>query len=1130
MDKRKLSGDAISGLSNIPEVIDPGVTIPIYEDDFTLSSTNGIEQLPTQPQKLGSYRSKAGKFSNTLSNLLPSISAKLHHNKKGSKGPSAVGEGNTSGELSMEDGATTTTNGSEQTSKSGSMSQMNLGMSGHITPPLEMDYDQAIHLPDTSGLVVPVQSRISGDSFTFSAVTAASNNNNNNANNNNISLQPTASNTISRTRNNTVSSQITSLSNVNSLIPNVGNVWLPNDINVAPVPTVGISPPGSATTNMNNMNNMNNNGFQPGAYSPYETTGSYFDLNLSNNNLNNNLGVPVTTPGGPNGPLQFQQQQQQQQQQQMAHMWNTRPRSQSNASSIYTDAPMYDQLDTRSRASTFIIPPSMDPQLKAAAASTNPIVQDDMDPRSINWVTTDPSVPSINHISNFLPTNTISISNVFSLQQQQPHLSNTINLTSTSLATLCLKFGTVISARTLKGVNMALVEFASVDSAIKTKEALNGKEVSLVGAPSTVSFAKVLPMHQQLPQNPPPQHSNNNHHTGQINPQSLLQEQLYSGAVQLQQQGNVSIPTFNSHNHTQPNSQSFVSPTNPSSSSGNSEKEHCPFPLPPPSFKENISLLNEIIDKFGVTYNKPQYQHIIVNAIEYNGTSDTTDFGPLPEPLASREFDAPRLRELRKSIDSGQMSDLEIEQLVLAMLDELPELSSDYLGNTIVQKLFEHASSVIKDIMLRKTSVYLTSMGVHKNGTWACQKMITNAETPRQKMYVANGVYKYCTPLFNDQFGNYVIQCVLKFGFPWNNFIFENIVSNFWNIVQNRYGARAVRACLEAHDIITQEQLLLLSSMIVFFVKYLATNSNGALLVTWFLDTCTLPKRHSILAEALLPNIFELGCHKLASLTILKILNYRGDENAKRMILDTIFGPMDNENSSKPPQLLYQLLNDTNYGPSFVYKVLLIPMLEGDIRHHVIEQVRYILTTESNITQHRRLLEEVGLNAPNNNNSNNQQSGGAGKPRMSISHVFGNENPQHMRTVSVNSVRSASSRRRASSTAQAQAPTQTQQQQPQQPQNQPQPARSAAIPPSSQTIPGQPSYYTYPGMFPGTQPYQYSTSTSGLNDDLVSNFDLVNLNNGTQISLPQLTMNGQPMPQNQNRHPNGQYGNGIFGH
>ncbi|CDO94360.1 unnamed protein product [Kluyveromyces dobzhanskii CBS 2104] len=1097
MDTRKTSGDSMSGLSNIPEIIDPGVTIPIYEEDFALSNGNNVDQLPIQPQKLGSYRSKAGKFSNTLSNLLPSISAKLHHNKKGSKGTSVAGEGGHSGEISSED---VTTNSSGQTSKSGSLAQINLSLPGHITPPQDVDYNQAIHLPDSSNLLVPSQSRISGDSFTFVS--------------NGVSSQPNASNTISRTRNNTVSSQITCPSNSNGLIPNVGNVWLPNDIGNSGLPPSGMQP-NSNPTNINNNINNNNTHLAPGTYSPYETTGNYFDLNNSKNNVNN-LNVSGAAPAGTH---QFQSQQ-------IGQLWNNRPRSQSNASSIYTDAPMYDQIDTRSRASTFIIPPSMDPQLKATAASTNPVVQDDMDPRSINWVTTDPSVPSINHISNLLPTNTISISNVFSLQQQQPHLSNTVNLTSTSLATLCLKFGTVISARTLKGVNMAIVEFTSVEAAIKAKEALNDKEVSLVGAPSTVSFAKVLPMHQQLPQTQQTQHNNNQQSSG-INPQSLLQEQLYSGAVQFQQQGNVSVPSFSGHTHNQSNSQSFVSPTNPSSS-GNSEKEQCPFPLPPPSFKENTTVLNDIINKFGINYDIPQYQHIIANAIEYKGTSDTTDFGPLPEPLSTREFDAPRLRELRKSIDSGQMSDLEIEQLVLAMLDELPELSSDYLGNTIVQKLFEHASSVIKDIMLRKTSVYLTSMGVHKNGTWACQKMITNADTPRQKMYVANGVYKYCTPLFNDQFGNYVIQCVLKFGFPWNNFIFENIVSNFWNIVQNRYGARAVRACLEAHDIITQEQLLLLSAMIVFFVKYLATNSNGALLVTWFLDTCTLPRRHSILAEALLPNILELGCHKLASLTILKILNYRGDEVAKRMILDNIFGPMDNEISTKPPQLLYQLLNDTNYGPSFIYKVLSIPMLEGDVRHHVIEQVRYILTTESNITQHRRLLEEVGLNT-----ACNSQLASQSKPRMSISHVFGNDHPQHMRNVSMNSARSVSSRPRASSNAQSQQQQQQQQQQPIQPsQIQPQLPQQpqSQVQASQAAVPGQATYYTYPGMFPGSQPYQYSTSTSGLNDDMVSNFDMLTFNNGTQISLPQLTMNGQPLPHSQNRHHTGQFGDGMFGH
>ena len=169
-----------------------------------------------------------------------------------------------------------------------------------------------------------------------------------------------------------------------------------------------------------------------------------------------------------------------------------------------------------------------------------PAVADDIDPRSINWVTTDPTVPAINQISTLLPTNTVSISNVYSLQQQQPQLSNAINLTSTSLATLCLKFGNVISARTLKRINMAIVEFDSVESAMRAKEALHGKEVSLVGAPSCVSFAKVLPMHQQPMSSNQPIASG----PGVSGPQSLLQEQLYNGAVTLQQQGNISVPVL----------------------------------------------------------------------------------------------------------------------------------------------------------------------------------------------------------------------------------------------------------------------------------------------------------------------------------------------------------------------------------------------------------------------------------------------------------------------------------------------------------------------------------------------------------------------------------------------------------
>lgn len=1038
MEKRKASQG--NNLSKIPEVIDPGITIPIYDDQLPPDDNSG----PQQPQKLGSYRTRAGKFSNTLSNLLPSISAKLHHSRK------------TSGSKSSHP--------SNETSVSSRSSSSN--NSGNITPP--HDIDNVIQLPDSANFIV-TQPRQSNDSFTF----------------NSTNLQSTTSNTISRTRNNTVSSQITSMSSIPQGNASSSNIWSNNTS-----PNEKSAVPSTAATVTTSTQ------FIPSPLNEYSTN-TYFDINNgSNNNGNiNNLSVPA------------------------GNIWGVRTRSQSNASSIYTDAPLYEtNAGNRSRASTFAHPLEAHPQMvncPPAKQQMGPTVADDIDPRSINWVTMDPTVPPINQISNLLPTNTISISNVFSLQQQQPHLANTINLTSTSLATLCLKFGNVLSARTLKGVNMALVEFDSVDAAMHAKEALNGKEVSLVGAPSLVSFAKVLPMHQQ------PQAQASAPALSGSGPQSLLQEQLYNGAVTFQQQGNVSIPVFNQHttsSHGNGSSTGSNNNTITSTSSNNNgnnngnnnhstthlpEKEHCPFPLPPPSVADNTLTLKDIISSFKTPYNPAQINHIVSNALNYEGTNDTSEFGPLPDPLATREFDAPKLRELRKMIDANSMSDLEIEQLAVAMLDELPELSSDYLGNTIVQKLFEHSSTIVKDTMLRQTNRYLTSMGVHKNGTWACQKMITMSDTPRQKVLVAQGVEKYCTPLFNDQFGNYVIQCVLKFGPPWNNFIFESIVSNFWIIAQNRYGARAVRACLESHDIITEEQLLVLSGMIVLYAEYLATNTNGALLVTWFLDTCTLPHRHSILAPKLVSHIVDLCCHRLASLTVLKVLNYRGDDNAKKAILDSIFGEKD---SLETPQTLYQILNDTNYGPTFIYKVLSMPLLEGDVRMHAVQQVRKVLLEASPAQQHRRLMEEVGL-------------GGAAlavagtniKHRPSISHVFATDSSGHMRTVSVSSVRSNGSRPRALSNG-AQQPTAQ---------------IPVSVPASSQqqqqqlNVPG--GYYNYPGMFPmGSSSGGYAVQT----DDLSSQFDMLTLSNGTQISLPQLSMNNNQL-NTTNNSTGGAYGFGY---
>lgn len=50
----------------------------------------------------------------------------------------------------------------------------------------------------------------------------------------------------------------------------------------------------------------------------------------------------------------------------------------------------------------------------------------------------------------------------------------------------------------------------------------------------------------------------------------------------------------------------------------------------------------------------------------------------------------------------------------------------------MIQKLFEHGSEQSKYMMLQKIAPYLASIGVHKNGTWAAQKIIDYSNTPEQ--------------------------------------------------------------------------------------------------------------------------------------------------------------------------------------------------------------------------------------------------------------------------------------------------------------------------------------------------------------------------------------------------------------
>jgi protein JSN1 len=493
--------------------------------------------------------------------------------------------------------------------------------------------------------------------------------------------------------------------------------------------------------------------------------------------------------------------------------------------------------------------------------------------------------------------------------------------TTSTLTEMFKSYGPILSARVLTHKNCGFVNFERVDSAIAAKAGMNGKEIFPGAGPIRINFAK------------PPSASNTPGHDSAFpspSPDPFAKNQDTSG----------------------------VTATGTSADAGSSgTTASTAAPVIPP-LRDMTGDILQIVRSFGAT-DEDTYRisHSLQQAIQFTAFID--EIPPIREPTHTRVHDAPKLRDIRKRIDNQSLSQAEIENIAVDMLPEIAELSSDYLGNTVVQKLFEHCSDELRDAMLAEIAPHMAEIGVHKNGTWAAQKIIDVCKTPHQMSLIVDHVRAYTIPLFLDQYGNYVLQGCLKFGPPFNDFIFETMLSRMWEVSQGRYGARAMRACLESHHA-TKEQQRMLAAAIALHSVQLATNANGALLLTWFLDTCTFPQRRSVLAPQLVPYLVHLCTHKVAYLTVLKVINQKAEPEARDIILKALFfTPKD--------QTLEAILSDHACGATLIFKVLTTPFFDETIRSQVVENVKNVLVRiKAQPNQgYKRLMDEVGLSTRN---------------------------------------------------------------------------------------------------------------------------------------------------------------------
>ena len=388
-------------------------------------------------------------------------------------------------------------------------------------------------------------------------------------------------------------------------------------------------------------------------------------------------------------------------------------------------------------------------------------------------------------------------------------------------------YGTIESSRILPGRNCGFINFSTVEEATRAKDALNCKTVG--NLPLRIGFARSL----TTPSTPSPV-------------QTDVQNVFASARVY------ESSPPVHQQQQNKP-------------------MEHRPIPA--------VSIATAA--PIGPTTNPtdpqlPDESELIM------------EIPIIESEVFEHTIDPGHLRDIKRKLDHGNPSAREMESIFQEISSQFVQLSTDGFGNTVVQKFIEKCSDAYRLKLIEKcaekSKSQLSSIGIHKNGTWVVQKMLEFAKTNSQIQMLLNNLKPYIVALLMDPFGNYVVQGCLRLGPVRAQFVFDAMQVKCIDLCQSKFGARAMRACLESQHA-SKKQHGQIAACVIKQAFNLMTNSNGILLIHWLVDNSNLPGRFTVLVKKCLARVPFLCNQKLASVVMLKVASQTIEPEARQLLI-----------------------------------------------------------------------------------------------------------------------------------------------------------------------------------------------------------------------------------------------------
>ena len=243
----------------------------------------------------------------------------------------------------------------------------------------------------------------------------------------------------------------------------------------------------------------------------------------------------------------------------------------------------------------------------------------------------------------------------------------------------------------------------------------------------------------------------------------------------------------------------------------------------------------------------------------------------------SKDQDGSRFIQRQMEVAPDDVKFMIIQELV----NHADILTKDVFGNYVIQKALEYGTVDQRISIVERLMGNIPELTLH---TYACRVVQKALEYIQHslRLEIARELHDVTLTCIYDQNGNHVLQKCIEV-IPDNvDFIVNALKGNIWGVACHAYGCRVMQRLLEQSPIALRNANDLLQE-ILSHAKELTRNQYGNYVVQHLLISSGSKYRDAIV-DIVLPEFFELACHKFASNVIEKVIVFSENENHEKLM------------------------------------------------------------------------------------------------------------------------------------------------------------------------------------------------------------------------------------------------------